>query len=67
MSSWQKLEDVKKFEIELSSHCNARCPLCIRQVTGTDKERAGFHKGHITLEQIQNRLYFILEVLEEIQ
>ena len=53
MSSWQKLEDVKKFEIELSSHCNARCPLCIRQVTGTDKERAGFHKGHITLEQIK--------------
>ena len=53
MPSWQKLEDVKKFEIELSSHCNARCPLCIRQVTGTDKERVGFHKGHITLEQIK--------------
>lgn len=53
MPSWQKLEDVKKFEIELSSHCNARCPLCIRQVTGTDKERSGFHKGHITLEQIK--------------
>ncbi len=47
MPSWQKLEDVKKFEIELSSHCNARCPVCIRQVTGTDKERPGFDKGHL--------------------
>ena len=53
MPSWQKLEDVKKFEIELSSHCNARCPVCIRQITGTDKERPDFHKGHITVEQIK--------------
>ena len=53
MPSWQKLEDVKKFEIELSSHCNARCPVCIRQVTGTDKERPGFDKGHLTYEQIK--------------
>ena len=53
MPSWQKLADVKKFEIELSSHCNARCPVCIRQITGTDKERPDFHKGHITVEQIK--------------
>ena len=46
---WQNLKDVKKFEIELSSHCNARCPLCIRQLLGTDQERPGFKKGHITL------------------
>ena len=53
MRNWQKLEDVKKFEIELSSHCNARCPLCIRQLLGTDKERPGFDKGHITFDQIK--------------
>ena len=41
---WQNLKDVKKFEIELSSHCNARCPLCIRQLLGTDQERPGFKK-----------------------
>jgi len=52
-NGWQNLEDVKKFEIELSSHCNARCPLCIRQLLGTDKERPGFKKGHITLKQME--------------
>tara|TARA_B100001113_G_scaffold227790_1_gene187008 strand:- start:8142 stop:9251 length:1110 start_codon:yes stop_codon:yes gene_type:complete len=50
---WQDLEKVKKFEIELSSHCNARCPLCIRQMLGTDKERPGFKKGHLTLQQMK--------------
>ena len=51
---WQKLENIKKFEIELSSHCNARCPLCIRQLLGTDQERPGFRKGHLTLKQMES-------------
>ena len=54
MNNWMKLKDIKKFEIELSSHCNARCPLCIRQLLGTDKERPGFKKGHITLKQMES-------------
>ena len=36
MLTVQNLKDVKKFEIELASRCNARCPLCIRQLLGTD-------------------------------
>ena len=58
-NSWQKLENVKKFEVELSSHCNARCPLCIRQLLGTDQERPGFRKGHISLVQMKK---FVAEV-----
>ena len=58
-NNWQKLENVKKFEIELSSHCNARCPLCIRQLLGTDQERPGFRKGHISLVQMKK---FVAEV-----
>jgi MoaA/NifB/PqqE/SkfB family radical SAM enzyme len=53
MSKFIKLEDVVKFEIELSSYCNARCPLCIRQIRGTDKERKDFVKGHLTINQIK--------------
>ena len=53
MNNWMRLKDIKKFEIELSSHCNARCPLCVRQYLGTDKERVGLEKGHLGLDQIK--------------
>lgn len=54
MTEWLLLDEIKKFEIELSSHCNARCPLCIRQDLGTDKERIDHIKGHLTFEQIKS-------------
>jgi len=54
MTEWLLLDEIKKFEIELSSHCNARCPLCIRQDLGTDKERVDHIKGHLTFEQIKS-------------
>lgn len=54
MTSWITLDKVKKFEIELSSYCNARCPLCVRQELGTDKERSDFSKNHLTVDQIKH-------------
>ena len=60
MINWMRLKDIKKFEIELSSHCNARCPLCVRQYLGTDKERVGLEKGHLSLDQIK-KLDFVKE------
>ena len=53
MNEWIGLESIKKFEIEISSYCNARCPLCVRQIPGTDTERLDFSKGHLTLNQIK--------------
>lgn len=53
MTKWLNVNDIRKFEIELSSHCNARCPLCIRQIRGTDQERPEFLKGHLSFKQIQ--------------
>jgi sulfatase maturation enzyme AslB (radical SAM superfamily) len=53
MNKWITVNDIKKIEIELSSYCNARCPLCIRQHRGTDVEREDFAKGHLKFSQIK--------------
>ena len=47
------IEQIKKIEIELSSYCNARCPLCDRQYLGTDIERSDFNKGHLSFDNVK--------------
>ena len=47
--------EIKHLHLELSSHCNARCPLCTRNFFGFEYNR-GYKEAHLTLEKIQNIL-----------
>jgi len=49
------LAEVKHLHIELSSKCNARCPLCSRNFYGFDYNR-GYEETNLTLVQIQKLL-----------
>jgi len=50
-----KIQDIKKIELELSSICNASCPLCPRNLFGYDTD-LGYAKRNLTLEEIKNIL-----------
>ena len=47
--------EIKHLHLELSSYCNARCPLCTRNFFGFEYNR-GYKEAHLTLEKIQNIL-----------
>ena len=46
------IQDIKQIEIELSSICNASCPLCPRNLFGYDTD-LGYQKKNLTLEEIK--------------
>lgn len=52
MSQYLAYEDIKAFHIELSSHCNAACPMCARNIFGAH-QNPKLLLNHITLEQMQ--------------
>jgi MoaA/NifB/PqqE/SkfB family radical SAM enzyme len=45
-------KDIRHIELELSSHCNASCPLCPRNLFGYPFN-AGFPVRHLTLTDIK--------------
>lgn len=47
--------DIRKVEIEISSICNASCPLCPRNMFGYDMD-LGYAKRNLTLEEIKKIL-----------
>lgn len=47
-----ELQDIKHVEVELSSYCNARCPLCPRNLFGYPYN-TGYTEKHLTLENIK--------------
>jgi MoaA/NifB/PqqE/SkfB family radical SAM enzyme len=47
-----KYEDIKIVELELSSHCNAQCPLCPRNLFGY-QFNAGYPVRHLLLEDVK--------------
>lgn len=47
-----RYDEIKTVEIEASSHCNAACPLCPRNVFGYPYNN-GYTPTHLTLEQIK--------------
>ena len=50
-----KIQDIKQIELELSSICNASCPLCPRNLFGYDTD-LGYQKRNLTLEEIKTIL-----------
>ena len=49
------LADVEQFHIELTTKCNARCPMCMRNYRGMDYN-SGYPDAELTLENIQQIL-----------
>ena len=47
------LEQIQEIEFELSSYCNASCPLCPRNLFGHNRD-LGYIKTHLTPKQIQS-------------
>lgn len=50
-----KLPEIKQVQIELTTRCNARCPMCMRNYRGMDYN-SGYPDAELTLEQIQHIL-----------
>lgn len=50
------INQIKHVELELSSHCNASCPLCPRNLFGYEKIDLGYTKKHLTLKEIKQIL-----------
>ena len=50
-----KIQDIKQIELELSSICNASCPLCPRNLFGYDTD-LGYQKRNLTLEEVKTIL-----------
>lgn len=48
-----KIDQIRYVEFELSSYCNASCPLCPRNLFGNDSIDLGYTKRHLTLENIK--------------
>lgn len=46
-------DNVRTVEVELSSFCNASCPLCSRNYYGYNPKDPGFTVKHLTLEEFQ--------------
>lgn len=49
------LADIRQIQIELTTRCNARCPMCMRNYRGMDYN-GGYPETELSLEQIQHIL-----------
>lgn len=47
------IDQIRHVELELSSYCNAACPLCPRNLFGYEKIDLGFVKKNLTLDEIK--------------
>lgn len=47
-----KYKDIRRVHIEVTTHCNARCPLCVRNLYGAD-HNDGFPLTSLSLSDIQ--------------
>jgi MoaA/NifB/PqqE/SkfB family radical SAM enzyme len=59
------IDQVRHVEIELSSYCNASCPLCPRNLFGYENIELGYVKKHLTLDEIKK--IFSKEFLKQIE
>jgi MoaA/NifB/PqqE/SkfB family radical SAM enzyme len=50
-----KLADIRQVQIELTTRCNARCPMCMRNYRGMDYN-SGYPDTELTLKDLQNIL-----------
>jgi len=50
-----KLADIRQVQIELTTRCNARCPMCMRNYRGLDFN-AGYPETELTLDNIKQIL-----------
>lgn len=50
-----KLADIRHVQIELTTRCNARCPMCMRNYRGTDYN-SGYPDCELTLDNIKHIL-----------
>ena len=50
-----KLADIRQVQIELTTRCNARCPMCMRNYRGMDFN-SGYPETELTLEQLKKIL-----------
>jgi MoaA/NifB/PqqE/SkfB family radical SAM enzyme len=48
-----ELNKIKQVELELSSYCNASCPLCSRNFHGYNYKDPGFKLKHLSLKEIK--------------
>lgn len=60
----QKLEQLKSIHIELTTRCNARCPMCVRNYRGHDYN-SGYPTCELTLVDIEKM--FTAKVLSQLQ
>lgn len=49
------IDEITQIELELSSHCNASCPLCPRNLFGHNTE-LGYTKKHLSLPEVKQIL-----------
>jgi MoaA/NifB/PqqE/SkfB family radical SAM enzyme len=47
------IKQIKHVELEISSYCNASCPLCPRNLFGYEKIDLGYIKKHLSLDEIK--------------
>lgn len=47
------INTIQKIELELSSYCNASCPLCSRNFYGYNYKRPSFELKHLSLDEIK--------------
>lgn len=50
-----KLNEIRRVQVELTTRCNARCPMCMRNYRGFD-HNSGYPVTELTLSQFQNIL-----------
>ena len=60
----QKLEQLKSIHIELTTRCNARCPMCVRNYRGYDYN-SGYPVCELTVSDIEK--IFTANVLSQLQ
>ena len=51
-----KLQDIRRVHVELTTRCNARCPMCMRNYRGYDYN-SGYPDTELGLVDIKNILY----------
>ena len=50
-----KIQDIRQVQIELTTRCNARCPMCMRNYRGSDFN-SGYPETELTLDNIKQIL-----------
>ena len=58
-----KLLDIRRVHVELTTKCNARCPMCMRNYRGSDYN-SGYPDAELSLSDIQHILTPVLPQLE---